>query len=61
MIKTETLILNGCHLIKTYSDSGMMVQNAEGTLYDVAIDPEESGRTYTESAIKIPEEITIAY
>lgn len=46
MIKTEVLS-NG--LIRTYSDSGMKVER-DGVLYDEAIDPQNEGRVYTESA-----------
>lgn len=57
MIKTEPMEINGRRLVKTYSDAGMMVER-NGVLYDSAIDPEDSGRVYFESAIKIPEEVT---
>ena len=53
MIKTETMEVNGRRLVKTYSDAGMMVENSEGVLYDEAIDPEESGRVYTESTTPV--------
>lgn len=53
MIRTEIMVINGRRLIKTYSDSGMMVQNNDGVLYDVAIDPDGSGRLYTESTTPI--------
>lgn len=48
MIKTETLTINGTEFVRTYSDSGMMVER-DGVLYEVAIDPADSGRVYTES------------
>ena len=53
MIKTEPMEVHGCRLVKTYSDAGMMVESADGTLYDEAIDPEESGRVYTESTTPV--------
>lgn len=47
MIKTETLE-NG--LVRTYSDTGhRLVQDGTGAVYDDAVDPAGSGRTYTES------------
>lgn len=53
MIKTETMKIHGRRLVKTYSDAGMMVESADGTLYDEAIDPEERGRVYTESTTPV--------
>lgn len=53
MIRTESVEIGGRNLVKTSSDSGMMVQNNDGVLYDTAIDPEDSGRTYTESTIPV--------
>ena len=38
---------DGVNLIRTYSDKGYMVER-DGVVYDEAIDPENSGRTYTE-------------
>lgn len=48
MIKTETLTINGKSFVRTYSDSGMMVER-DGIRYSEAIDPAELGRTYTET------------
>ena len=50
MIKTETYEINGHSLIKTYSDAGFKIRK-DGTdeIYDEAIDPADSGRTYTET------------
>ena len=48
MIVTEDLTINGRSFMKTYSDSGYMVER-DGVLYSEAIDPIDSGRTYTES------------
>ena len=48
MIKTENLTINGKEFVRTYSDSGMMVER-DGVMYSEAIDPADSGRTYTET------------
>lgn len=43
-------------LTRTYSDEGyMIIQDETGYLYGEAIDPKWTGRTYTESDIKIEE------
>ena len=50
MIVTETLTINGRTFIRTYSDSGYMIkQDGTGAMYSEAIDPADSGRTYTET------------
>ena len=48
MIKTETLTINNRAFVRTYSDSGFMVER-DGVRYSEAIDPAELGRTYTET------------
>lgn len=48
MIKTETVTINGREYIRTWSDLSMMIER-EGALYEEAIDPIDSGRTYTET------------
>ena len=48
MIKTENLTINGRPFIRTYSDSGYMVER-DGVRYDEAYDPAELGRIYTET------------
>lgn len=48
MIKTEKLTINGKVFVRTYSDSGFMVER-DGVRYSEAVDPEELGRTYTET------------
>lgn len=45
---------DGVELYKTFSDLGMMIER-EGILYEVAIDPKDSGRIYTETDIPLPE------
>lgn len=54
MIQTEKLTISGKTFIRTYSDRGMMIHGGmpEGD-YSEAIDPEELGRTYTETNIPI--------
>lgn len=48
MIKTETLTINNRAFVRTYSDSGFMIER-DGVRYSEAIDPAELGRTYTET------------
>jgi hypothetical protein len=43
---------DGVELYKTFSDLDMMIER-EGILYEVAIDPKDSGRVYTETDIPI--------
>lgn len=65
MIRTEFYMEreDGVTLNRTYSDRGMKIrQDGTGIIYDEAIDPEEMGRTYTETDIPVdsddsPEEI----
>lgn len=48
---------DGWVFVKTYSDSGMKIlQDETDTLYDEAIDPEFTNRTYTETDIPIEDE-----
>ena len=53
MIMTENMTINGKAFVKTYSDSGYMVER-EGIRYSEAIDPAEFGRVYTETDERIP-------
>lgn len=48
MIISENLTINGKPFIRTYSDSGYMVER-DGVRYGEAIDPAELGRIYTET------------
>lgn len=48
MIVTETLTIDGRQFVKTYSDSGYMVER-NGVRYSEAVDPAEFGRVYTET------------
>ena len=50
MIVTEYFEKDGRELVKTYSDTfHKIIQDGTGAVYDEAIDPVDSGRTYTES------------
>ena len=50
MIKTENIYVNGRTLVRTYSDSNRMIrQDGTGNIYSEAVDPLNSGRTYTET------------
>ena len=56
MTRAETITINGRQLVRTYSDTGYMIrQDGTGVLYTEAIDPVDSGRTYTETDEKVPE------
>ena len=48
MIQTENITINGRELTRTYSDGGYYIQR-DGVQYAEAIDPADSGRTYTET------------
>lgn len=61
MLRQERFQLeeDGWVLVKTYSDAGMMVRQDEtGDLYAEAVDPEQAGRTYTETDIPIDDDTT---
>lgn len=65
MIVTENIIIDSKAFIKTYSNSGYMVER-DGVRYSEAIDPTESNRQYTETdelveAIDETEEKALAY
>ena len=53
MIKTELITIDGRQLRRTCSDVGFMIER-DGTVYSEAVDPIDSGRTYTET--KVPME-----
>ena len=52
MIQTENITINGRELTRTYSDGGYYIQR-DGVQYAEAIDPADSGRTYTETDVPI--------
>lgn len=59
MIKTETFQINGIDFIRTYSDAGMKIHGGVPEAdYDVAEDPAEFNRTYTETDIPIDSDST---
>lgn len=49
MIKSEIVTINGVEYVRTWSDLSMMIER-DGALYEEAIDPVGSGRTYTETS-----------
>lgn len=51
MIITETITINDTEYLHTYSDLGYKVER-DGIQYDDAIDPMDSGRTYTEVVVE---------
>lgn len=54
MIKSETITINGRAFVRTYSDANRMIrQDGTGNIYSEAVDPLNSGRTYTETDIVI--------
>ena len=54
MIVTENMTINGKAFIRTYSDSGFMVER-DGVRYSEAIDQAEFNRQYTETDEPIEE------
>ena len=48
MIVTESMTVGGKAFVRTYSDSGYLVER-DGVRYGEAVDPAEFGRTYTET------------
>ena len=48
MIVVETIAINGKPFIRTYSDSGLLVER-DGVRYSEAIDPTGTNRVYTET------------
>lgn len=42
---------DGVNLYRTYSDDGFMIER-DGVFYEEAIDPEDSGRLYSETNVK---------
>lgn len=58
MIKTENITINGKEFIRTYSDEGYMVER-DNVRYDEAIDPIGFNRVYTETNIRISNEMGV--
>ena len=48
MIKTENLTINNRAFVRTYSDTGVMIER-DGVRYSEAIDPAEFNREYIET------------
>lgn len=57
-IVQEQYSIDGREFIKTYSDLGMKIERQDGVIYDEAVDPVGTGRTYTETDIPIYPNIT---
>lgn len=56
MIQTENFEKNGRTLVRTRSDAGYRIrQDVTGAVYDEAVDPVDSGRTYTETDEQRPD------
>ena len=53
MIHIEIITIGGREFTRVRSDEGLMISR-DGALYEEAIDPIGSGRTYTETATPIP-------
>ena len=56
MIKTENITINNTDFDRTYSDAGFYVER-DSVKYSEAVDPKDSGRTYTETDEKIETEV----
>lgn len=48
MLKTEIVTYSGKEYLRTWSDQSMMIER-DNAMYEEAIDPINSGRTYTET------------
>lgn len=57
MIVTENLTINGKAFVRTFSNSGYMVER-DGVQYSEAIDPAEFNRQYIETDEPIELEVT---
>ena len=55
MIKTESITINGRRLQRTWSDAGFLIER-NGAQYSEAVDPIDSGRTYTETEVPMETE-----
>ena len=55
MIKIDKINIKTKEFVKTYSDAGLYIrQEDSGDLYEEALDPVDSGRSYIETDFKIP-------
>ena len=48
MIQTEIVTIRGKQFQRTWSDAGVLIER-DGAQYSEAVDPLDSGRTYTET------------
>lgn len=48
VVENHSVRKDGVRLVRTYSSDGYKIER-DGVLYDEAIDPEDSGREYTET------------
>ena len=55
MIKTELIMVDERQLRRTWSDAGFLIER-DGAQYSEAVDPLDSGRTYTETEAPIEQE-----
>lgn len=56
MIQSKTITVRGRELVRTWSDAGYMIrQEGTGAVYATAVDPVDSGRTYTETEEPVPD------
>ena len=55
MIQTEIITINGRQFLRTWSDAGFMIER-DGAQYSEAVDPLDSGRTYTETDVPVETE-----
>lgn len=59
MIQTESITINDKAFIRTYSDAGYLIHGGSPVGdYAEAIDPADSGRTYTETTTPIDDDGT---
>lgn len=49
MIQTEQITINDADFVHTYSDTAHMIERNDGARFADALDPINSGRTYTET------------
>ena len=55
MIQTETITIRGKQFRRTWSGAGFMIER-DGAQYSEAVDPMDSGRTYTETEVSVETE-----
>ena len=59
MIKTEIVTIRDKQYQRTWSDVGMMIER-NGARYSEAVDPLNTGRTYTETDEPIEQEMNLS-